>query len=342
MQKTAVVLVNLGTPDSSSTKDVRKFLSEFLNDSRVIDLPWLARKLLVNLIIVPFRAPKSAKMYQKLWIEEGSPIIFHGNKLLGKLNEQSDGSWKAFLAMRYRKPSLKNVLNEIRKEHFEKIVIAPLFPQYASSTSGSVIEKAMSILKKWPEMPQFEFISQFYNHPAFIDAWIERMKAYQPDNYEHVIFSYHGLPLNQVEMTHFDESCQTHKCTQEINEANKFCYQAQCYATTRLIAEKLNLKERNYTVCYQSRFGKNWLNPFADKVIEEKAKTGVKKLLVFPLSFVADCLETNLEIATEYAELFKHCGGEELVMVESLNAEKFWVNALKNIIFSKLNTEIRN
>ena len=302
--KTAIILINLGTPDSSSTRDVRKFLSEFLNDPRVIDLPWLARKLLVNLIIVPFRAPKSAKMYQELWTDEGSPIIFHGNKLLEKLNNLSNGSWKVFLAMRYRKPSLKKVLNEVRKEHFAKIIIVPLFPQYASSTSGSVIEKAMSIVKKWPEMPRFEFINEFYKHPAFIDAWIQKIRPYRPEEYEHLVFSYHGLPLNQVEMTHFNESCETNKCTEEINQTNKFCYQAQCYATTRLILEQLNLKKANYTVCYQSRFGKNWLSPFADKVIEEKAKNGIKKLLVFPLSFVADCLETNLEIATEYAELF--------------------------------------
>ncbi len=331
MNKTAIVLVNLGTPDSPSTKNVRRFLSQFLNDPRVIDLPWLARKLLVNLIIVPFRAPKSAKMYQELWTREGSPIIYHGEKLLEKLNNLSDGSWKAFLAMRYRKPSLKKILQEVRNMHFSKIIIVPLFPQYASSTSGSVIEKTMNILKKWPEMPQFEFISEFYNHPAFIDAWIKKIQPYQPENYEHVVFSYHGLPLNQVEMTHFDESCETHKCTEEINEANKFCYQAQCYATTRLIAARLNIKKSDYTVCYQSRFGKSWLSPYADKVIEEKAKNGIKRLLVFPLSFVADCLETNLEIATEYARLFKHHGGEELTMVESLNAEDFWVDALKTI-----------
>ena len=174
MQKTAVVLVNLGTPDLPSTNSVRKFLSEFLNDARVIDLPWLARKLLVNLIIVPFRAPKSAKMYQQLWTKGGSPIIFHGKNLLQKLNATSDGSWKAFLAMRYRNPSLKKVLKEVRKEHFSKVIIVPLFPQYASSTSGSVIEKAMSILKKWPEMPRFELINDFYKHPAFIDAWVKK------------------------------------------------------------------------------------------------------------------------------------------------------------------------
>ena len=334
MSKTAIVLVNLGTPNSPSTNNVRKFLSEFLNDPRVIDLPWLARKLLVNLIIVPFRAPKSAKMYQQLWTKDGSPIIFHGEKLLEKMNKQSDGSWKAFLAMRYQSPSLQKVLEVVRQEHFSKVIIVPLFPQYASSTSGSVIEKGMSILKKWPEMPQFEFISEFYNHPAFIDSWIERIKQYEPENYEHIIFSYHGLPLNQVEMTHFDESCETHKCTEEINEANKFCYQAQCYETTRLIAERLNLQKSDYTVCYQSRFGKNWLSPFADKIIEEKARNGIKKILVFPLSFVADCLETNVEIGSEYEELFKEHGGEHLQMVESLNAEDFWVNALKTIILA--------
>ncbi|MDF1546448.1 MAG: ferrochelatase [Bacteroidales bacterium] len=334
MQKTAIVLVNLGTPDAPSTNKVRKFLGEFLNDARVIDLPWLARKILVNLIIVPFRAPKSAKMYQQLWTEQGSPIIFHGNDLLEKFNKLSDGSWKAFLAMRYRVPSLKSVLEQVRQEHYSKLIIVPLFPQYASSTTGSVVEQSMNIIKKWPEIPHIEFISEFYNHPGFINAWIEKIKPYQPENFEHIIFSFHGLPVNQVEMTHHDESCEIHKCKEEINLSNRFCYQAQCYETTRLIAQKLGLEKEKYTLCFQSRFGKSWLNPYADKVIEEKAKAGVKKMLVLPLSFVADCLETNLEIGTEYAELFKENGGGHYQMVESLNAEDFWINALKSIILA--------
>lgn len=332
MNKKAILLINLGSPKSPQKRDVRKFLSEFLNDPRVIDLPWLARKLLVNLIIVPFRASKSAKMYQQVWKKEGSPILFHGTKLVEKLNETSDGSWDAFLAMRYQTPSIKSVLTQIKNENYSEIIIVPLFPQYASSTSGSIIEECMKIIKKWPSMPKMKIINQFYDHPAYIDSWLEKIKKYDFKKYDHYLFSYHGLPLNQVEMTHNNESCQKHKCTQLINEQNKFCYQAQCYHNTRLIADKLNLNKGMYTVAFQSRFGKNWLSPFADKILEEKAREGKKRILVFPFSFVADCLETELEIAKEYQELFVSNGGKDLVMVHSLNAEDFWVNALKTII----------
>ena len=332
MQKTAVVLMNLGTPDAPDKKSVGKFLGKFLNDPRVIDLPYLARKILVNLIIVPFRKGKSSKMYQKVWTEHGSPIIFHGNNLVNKLNEGKTESLEYFLAMRFGQPSLVKVLEEIRNQHFSKIVFLSLFPQYASSTSGSVIEYFLKIIGKWTEIPNIQIISEFYNHPAFIDSWIKRIETYNPKTYDHVLFSFHGLPVNQVEETHFNKSCSDTTCLSEINQKNRFCYQAQCYETTRIIALKMGLKEGDYTVCFQSRFGKNWLTPYADKTIEEKAKQGVKKLLVLPLSFVADCLETNFEIATEYAELFKELGGEKLQMVESLNGEDYWVEAVNEII----------
>ncbi len=331
MNKTAVILINLGTPDGPDKNKVRKFLSKFLNDYRVIDLPYLARLILVNLIIVPFRASKSSKMYKKVWTENGSPIIYHGTNLVNKLNEEKSETTKFFLTMRFGEPSLVKTLENIRMQHFSKIVFVPLFPQYASSTSGSVIEYFLQIVQKWSEIPNIQIVNEFYNHPAFINSWIQRLNPYNPKTYDHILFSFHGLPVNQVEETHFNETCEKHHCKTEINQANRFCYQAQCYETMRLIATKLELKESDYSICFQSRFGKKWLNPFADKVIEEKAKQGVKKLLVIPLSFVADCLETNFEIATEYAELFKELGGEKLQMVESLNAEEYWVEAVKKI-----------
>jgi len=332
MNKTAVVLINLGTPDGPGKSKVSKFLSEFLNDYRVIDLPYIARKILVNLIIVPFRAAKSAKMYQSVWTENGSPIIYHGTNLINKLNEEKSETTEFFLTMRFGEPSLVKALQEIRSKHFSKIIFVPLFPQYASSTSGSVIEYFLQMIQKWSEIPNIQIINEFYNHSAFINSWIQRLTPYNPKSYDHILFSFHGLPVNQVEETHFNDTCETHRCKSEINRANRFCYQAQCYETMRLIANKLELNETEYSICFQSRFGKTWLNPFADKVIEEKAKQGVKKLLVIPLSFVADCLETNFEIATEYAELFKELGGEKLQMVESLNAEDYWVKAVKEIV----------
>ena len=341
--KTAVLLVNLGTPDSPSVKDVRKYLFQFLNDPRVIDIPALARFFLVNLIIVPFRAPKSAKIYQELWTnnglpdgQKGSPIIYYGRSLQEKLQDSLGESFKVFLAMRYKNPSFDNVLSEIYKKNYKKIIVVPLFPQYASATTGSVIDKVMKLISNWWVLPEVNFISQYYDEEGFINTIIERTKKYNIDEYDHVLFSYHGLPVRQVDKVYKDNShCEDHNCETEINEANQFCYKATCYATTRLIAEKLNLPKEKYTVCFQSRLDKNWLEPFADKVVIEQAKKGAKKLLVFSPSFVADCLETLIEIGVEYQNLFEEHGGEKVQLVESLNDHPMWVETLKKMILEK-------
>ncbi|MCW8995664.1 MAG: ferrochelatase, partial [Psychromonas sp.] len=289
MNKTTVVLVNLGTPDSPSVSDVRKYLFEFLNDPRVIDIPAIARFLLVNLIIVPFRAPKSAKIYKELWIKneipggvEGSPILYYGKSVQEKLQYALGDNYDVQLAMRYQNPSMDEVFENIYKKNLEKIIIIPLFPQYASATTGSVIDKAMRLMSKWWVIPEINFISQYYDDEGFINTIVERAKKYNINEYDHVLFSYHGLPVRQVNKVYKDETlCEEHNCETEINETNRYCYKATCYATTRLIAQKLNLSPERYTVCFQSRLDKNWLEPFADKGIIEQAKKGAKKLLVF-------------------------------------------------------------
>jgi protoporphyrin/coproporphyrin ferrochelatase len=341
--KTAILLINLGTPDSPSVKDVRKYLFQFLNDPRVIDIPALARFFLVNLIIVPFRAPKSAKIYQELWTnnglphgQKGSPIIYYGRSLQEKLQKSLGENFEVFLAMRYKNPSIDDVLSDIYKMNHEKIIVVPLFPQYASATTGSVIDKVMKLISKWWVIPEVKFISQYYDNEGFINTIIERTKKYNIDEYDHVLFSYHGLPVRQVDKVYKDDShCEEHSCESELNETNQFCYKATCYATTRLIAEKLNLPKEKYTVCFQSRLDKNWLEPFADKMIIEQAKKGAKKLLVFSPSFVADCLETLIEIGVEYQNLFEEHGGEKVQLVESLNDHPMWIEAIKNMILEK-------
>ncbi|RLD78268.1 MAG: ferrochelatase [Bacteroidetes bacterium] len=334
-QKTAVLLVNLGTPDSASKKNVRKFISEFLNDARVIDIPLILRKLLVNLIIVPFRTPKSAKLYQKLWTDNGSPILTYGISLNKKLNNLLDDKQEAFIAMRYGNPNLKKVLNQIKEKHFSKIVILPLFPQYASSTTGSIVEKIMIIIRKWNYIPEIKIISEFYQHPNFINSWIDQIRKHNIADFDQILFSYHGLPKRHVEITHNKKSCDNLNCKNEINKVNHSCYQAQCYETTRLIAKQLNLDEKNYTVCFQSRFGKKWLSPFTEDIILNEAKKGSKKLLVIPAAFVADCLETVVEIGEDYQDLFVLHDGEKVQMVESLNDNNMWVDTVKEIIFSR-------
>jgi protoporphyrin/coproporphyrin ferrochelatase len=340
--KTAVLLVNLGTPDSPSVKDVRKYLFEFLNDPRVIDIPAIARFFLVNLIIVPFRAPKSAKIYQELWAHngipdgrQGSPILFYGKSVQEKLQQSLGGNFDVYLAMRYKNPSIDDVLADIYKKNCEKIIVVPLFPQYASASTGSVMDKVMKLISKWWVIPEVKFISQYYDNEGFINTIVERAKKYNYDEYDHILFSYHGLPVRQVDKVYKDKSlCEGHKCEKEINETNQFCYKATCYATTRLIVEKLNLPKEKYTVCFQSRLDKDWLEPFTDKVIIEQAKKGAKKILVFSPAFVADCLETLIEIGFEYQKLFEEHGGEKVQLVESLNDHPMWIETLKNLVMN--------
>jgi len=340
MKKTGILLIQLGTPDSPSVADVRSYLSEFLNDPRVIDIPYLIRKILVNGIIVPFRAPKSAKVYKELWtLGNGeSPLLTHSRQLKELLQaEFKDEHITVELAMRYKNPSFDVVLERMRKANYDRIVILPLFPQYASASSGSAIEKAMDIIRKWWVIPEIKIISQFYDNSGYIDSIVDNAQKFNLAEYDHILFSYHGLPERQVDKV-YDGSdlCQDQPCETQINDENKFCYKATCYATTRLIAEKMGLTENQYTVCFQSRLDKKWLTPFSDKVVEEWGKKGAKKLLVFSPAFVADCLETLIEIGDEYQEIFEEHGGEKVQLVPSSNTHPAFVTGMTALIRSQL------
>jgi ferrochelatase len=333
MSKVGVLLVNLGTPDEPKVGAVRRYLFQFLNDPRVIDLPYLLRKILVNLIIVPFRAFGSTKIYKQLWTEEGSPLIIYGESVKEKLQKKLGEKYGVHLAMRYQNPSMKKVLEEMRLLNYEKIIIVPMFPHYASASSGSAMEEAMRIISKWWVIPELSIISQFWDHPKFIDAFVERGKQYDIEQYDHVLFSYHGLPERHVNKVYDDGiPCKDHNCETELTEDNKYCYKATCYATTRLLAEKLNIPEEKYTVAFQSRLDKKWLEPFSDEIVEERAKKGEKKLLAFSPAFVADCLETTVEIGVEYQEIFEEHGGEKVQLVESLNDHPLWIDALEEMV----------
>lgn len=341
MKKTGVLLIQLGTPNSPSVKDVRIYLREFLNDPRVIDIPWLPRKLLVNGIIVPFRAPKSAKIYKELWkFGDGvSPLMTHTESLKKLLQARFNaGEVKIEMAMRYQNPSMDVVLERMKTDLYDQIIIIPLFPQYASASTGSAVEKAMKIIQKWWVIPEIKIVSQFYDNPSFIEAIVERSKAFNLDDYDHVLFSYHGLPVRQVDKVYDGETdtCKDHPCEKEINETNKYCYKATSYATTRLIAEKIGLKESDYTVCFQSRLTKKWLEPFSDKVVAEWGKKGAKKLLVFSPAFVADCLETIIEIGGEYQEIFEEHGGHKIQLVPSTNDHPKFVDCLEELVKTRL------
>ncbi len=328
-----VLLVNLGTPDSPSTGDVRKYLREFLMDERVIDIPFWKRWLLINLIIAPFRAPKSAKIYKQLWQERGSPLLFYGQDLQGLLQTTLGKPFKVVLGMRYQYPSLDSVLNELRS--VSKIIVIPLFPQYASASTGSVHQKVMEIVSRWSTVPEISFVSNFLNEPLFIQAFAELARPYMEKvAFDHFLFSYHGIPERQIVASAIDNYCQLNSsCCSVYHHKNQLCYRAQCYQTSRLLAQELNISQENYTVSFQSRLGKTpWIKPYTDQIIKDFPVSGKKKVLAFSPSFIADCLETTIEVGEEFRDIFLEAGGEHWQLVESLNDSKTWVQCLKTIV----------
>jgi ferrochelatase len=332
MDQTAVILVNVGTPDSPKVADVRRYLFQFLNDPRVIDLPWLLRKVLVNLVIVPLRAAKSSKLYQRLWNENGSPLLYYSGQVTEKLQVRMGAEYQIYNAMRYGRPKLKDILKHIEIQNYKKIIVLPLFPQYASATTGSVSEFILSQISHWNTIPQLQLINHFYDHPAFIRAFALQAAKHEVANWDHIIFSFHGLPLRQISKVHPGVDCTECLCKTETIDKGKFCYQAACYETARLIALNIGLSVKDYSISFQSRLSKNWMSPFTDDTLIQKAKSGIKKILVIAPSFVADCLETKIEIEKEYSTLFKKHGGEQLQLVESLNDQDSWIEGLNQII----------
>lgn len=331
---TGVLLVNLGTPDSPSTGDVRKYLREFLMDGRVIDIPYPLRFLLVNGIIATFRAPKSAKEYAKLWEDRGSPLKFYGYDVRDMLQVSLGKDYKVALGMRYQSPSIKEALEELRSVNVSRIIVVPLFPQYASATTGSVSEKVNSIVNKWQIIPSITHINQFMDHPKFIEAFASNGKALlDQKKYDHVVFSYHGVPERHIKKGSVGKQCQLGTCCNSFHERNRYCYRAQCFYTSRLLAEALGLKEDEYTTTFQSRLGKDpWIQPYTDEFLKTLPGLGKKKVMVFSPAFIADCLETTLEVGEEFKEEFHEAGGEDWDLVPSLNDSPVWVECLEDLV----------
>ncbi len=330
--KKALVIINIGTPDKPKKIQVAQYLSEFLNDKRVLDIPYLFRKILVNGIIIPFRVGKSTKLYKQLWTEKGSPLLYNLNKLTDKLSVKLNGKYEVYQAMRFGKPSLHDLLNKLKNKNFEQITFLPLFPQYASSTTGSIVEKILNAVKYWEIIPSIQFINQFYNHKAFIRAFAKNIEQYKPFDFDHILFSYHGLPNRHIKKMHNEITGQTCKCEQNAQTDRAICYKAACYQTNEMLINALNLDASMCSIAFQSRFSKKWLSPFTDKVIADLANNGVKKLLIVAPSFVADCLETIVELEYLYNEVFIKNGGEKLILVKSLNDSDVWVDAIEEIV----------
>ena len=333
--KIGVLLVNLGTPDQPSRGAVYRYLKQFLLDRRVIDYPWLLRNLLVRGIIAPFRSGSSSKLYKELWTAEGSPLKVYGEQVTEGVADLLGEEYEVVLAMRYQSPSIEAGVQHLLKKGVREIIVFPMFPQYASATTGSVHDEVMRLLRKEDTIPNIQMINSYYDYDPVISIFADNARKFDLASYDHILFSYHGLPQRQLRKG--DKSkmhCLVEKdCCQQIGLHNQFCYSAQCHATTKAIVQKLGLSPDQYTTCFQSRLGPEaWAQPYTSKVIEEQAEKGAKRLLVFSPAFVADCLETIIEIGTEYQEEFEEMGGEKVDLVPSLNNDPRWIKAIAELI----------
>ena len=334
-KKTAVIIVNVGTPEKTSVLSVYKYLTAFLNDKRVIDIPLLFRFLLVNFIIIPFRINKSLGRYRKIWTAKGSPLLFHTMNLKDKLQAYLPAEYDVYAGMRYGNPSLKKTIEALEGKKYSKIIVLPLFPQYASATTGMIIEQIFNELSHWDVISNVRTISRFYDHPGFLEAFSEKIQACSPEKYDHVLFSFHSLPLNQIKNVHPDVEPENCSCIHEMPAHGALCYKASCYDTARRLAVSTGIRKESYSICFQSRFKGKWLSPFTEDVIIQKAGEGCKNLLVVSPSFTADCLETIYDITIEANELFSNHGGRKLHLVESLNDSDLWVKAIKEIVMNE-------
>jgi ferrochelatase len=315
-------------------------LREFLSDPRVIDIPKPLRWLLLNAVILPFRPAKSAAAYAKVWTPSGSPLIANSRAFADKLAAALGSEYSVVLAMRYGKPSLQEALAELTREPLRELVIFPLYPQYASASTGSSVEEALRILAPLQNVPTLRTIPAFYNDPGYIRALVEnaapRLREFNPD---YVLFSYHGLPERQIRKSEYSPEharlCLEREdgCCADHGIDNPFCYRSHCFLTTKLVAKELGLDAGTYSTAFQSRLGRTpWIKPYTDHVLADLGRKGVKRLAVFSPSFVADCLETLEEMTIRGAETFREAGGGELRLIPALNSADVWVRAAADLI----------
>jgi len=334
--KKGVLLVNLGSPDSPEPQDVKTYLGEFLMDERVIDVPLWARTLLVKGIILNTRPKASAEAYKKIWWEEGSPLIVISERLKEKIQKQID--FPVALAMRYGSMTIKKGLQELVDKGVEEVFLIPLYPQFAMATTETILVLAEQIRSQHFPNLRIESLPAFYNNPDYIEVLSNSISKHLKGNeFEHLLFSYHGVPERHIRKSDITKShCKIDgKCCVTPSKAHEFCYRHQCLEVTRLVAEKLGLKEGTYSTSFQSRLGFDpWLQPYTDRTIERLGKEGIKNMAIVTPAFVSDCLETLEEIAMEGEEIFHEMGGQKFKTIPCLNDDKDWVDLLSNWINS--------
>ena len=329
--KRGIILMNLGSPDSTDVKDVRRYLDEFLMDERVIDYPYLFRLLLVKGIIVPFRAPKSAEAYRSIWTKEGSPLIVFTKQLQARLQNQIIEPVE--IAMRYGNPAPQKAYDNLLKKipALEEVVLMPLYPHYAMSSYETAVEYMKEVHKKNKYSFRLTTIEPYYNNNDYIHALSESIKPYLRNDFDKLLFSYHGVPERHILKGDITGShcLKSPDCCEIDSPAHKYCYRHQCFKTTALVTGELHIPKEKFELSFQSRLGRDkWLSPYTAQRLVELPKEGVKKLLIACPAFVSDCLETLEEIAEQGKEIFLHAGGESFTMIPCLNIHPLWVSAI--------------
>jgi len=331
MASIAVILMNLGSPDSTKVKDVRKYLHEFLMDKRVIDYPYVFRKLLVDGIIARFRAPKSARAYRSIWWPEGSPLIVLTKKLQSALREKLDCPVE--VSMRYGNPSMLSAYERLYREHkdLREVLLIPLYPHYAMSSYETAVEYAREVHRKKKYPFSLRVLKPYYHDPAYIGALADSIRPYLEEDYDQLLFSYHGVPVRHIKKGDITghHCLQSEDCCWVHSDAHRFCYRHQVYATTRHVAQALGLTPDQYSVTFQSRLGRDpWIEPYTATELAALPQKGVRRLLVVCPAFVSDCLETLEEIAMEGKHTFMEAGGESYTVIPCMNVHPEWVKAL--------------
>lgn len=327
-----VLLVNLGSPEAPTPRAVRRYLREFLGDPRVLDLPSLPRTLLLEGVILPTRPRRSAAAYAKVWTPEGSPLLVHGRALRDALAKRLGAGFVVELAMRYGVPAIGPALDRLAAADCRRVLLVPLFPQYSAAATGSALEAVYRAAGARWNVPPVDVLDAYYDDPGFIGALAavarELPEERRPD---HLLLSYHGLPERQIRKS---DATGAHcfassDCCAAIGRANRFCYRAQCVATSRALARALGIRDEDWTIAFQSRLGRTpWIRPYTDEVLPFLRERGVQRLAVMCPSFVADCLETIEEIGLRAREQWLELGGEDLVLIPCLNAHPAWVETV--------------
>lgn len=321
--KKGVLLINLGSPDSTEVEDVRTYLREFLMDALVIDSPWLVRKAVVELAILPKRPVHSAEAYKKIWWNEGSPLIVISKRLQQKLQQKL--SIPVALGMRYKNPSIKAGLHELYEKGVREVLVIPLYPQYTMSSTETVVLKTQEVQKKYFKEMNLTFLNSFYNRPDYIKVLASSIKEKLPESFDKLLFSYHGIPER-----HERKAIEKGKKHPDLPIKT---YRDQCFETTELVRQELDLPEEKIMVSFQSRLGKDpWIKPYTDFVLRDLPKEGVKNIAVVAPAFVSDCLETLEEIEMGGKEIFEENGGKSYSYVPCLNDNEQWINVLEKWI----------